>query len=501
MARLWLWPRPLAPETTPAQPSADNRISISRCSLGWHLCVIPNAPPEPSPTPRPGPRPTPTPGPSRHPDPDPGVVITGPDADWPQLGRDSQRTNASKVQMDAPYCIAWKWFQAPFASRAQPVVGNGILYLGSMNGKLYARDARTGAAKWEFAADGAIRHSAAVAVGSVVGGNGLVVFSSYNGLEGSTYAVDAATGAQKWKKETGPSATAPLLHPSRLWVYVASTNGKLTALDIKTGEQKWQKDYGAPIQTTPSLSNDNNTVFFGTEDMRAIAVDASTGSTKWQPKLPGQSLAERYPVVMNDTVVYRSQPLYFFHALLQKWGDDVMDEAGARASSIEADWAKVKPKIVSHLTANPDQQTFFALNATDGKQRGVAPVLYTYGDNDIPNMPVFANGTTYVTYRARRGIQTDTPTVHVSTQYDAELGSMNLNSLDIAGLKGDKLMGLSEWRMTSDEPAMLTMGGNMLWVDSWERVGAMNVKTGAHAHGAAIGNPAPDCNEYCGGTE
>ena len=429
------------------------------------------------------------------PDTDPGgPVVTGPEADWPQLGRDPQRTNASKVQVDPPFCYAWKWFQVPFASRAQPVVASGILYLGSMDGKLYARDAKTGAPKWSFQTEGAIRHSAGVA-------ENIVVVSSYDGLNGSTYALDAATGALKWKSDTGPSATAPLIHPSRLWVYIASANNKLTALDLKTGAQKWQKDFGAPLLTSPSLSTDGKIIFFGSEDIKALAVDAGTGDLKWQSKLQGQSLAERYPVVAGDTVMYRSQPLYFFQSLLQQWGDEVMDQAGSVAGTADADWQKVKPKIVSHLTANPDQQTFFALNASDGKSRGVAPMLYTYGHNDIANMPVVVGGTVYVTYRARRGIQTDTPTVHVSTQYDAELGNMSLNTLDITSVKANKLSGSPEWRMTSDEPAMLTAGGNTLWVDSWERVGGLNLRSGTNMHGGAIGNPAAGCNEYCGGTE
>ena len=489
-----------APEATPAQPTANIRYYLPLLISDGEFATKPNATPVPTSTP--GPLPTPGPNPT---DPPPGPVITGPDADWPQLGHDPQRTNASKVQVDAPICYAWKWFQVPFASRAQPVVANGIFYLGSMNGKLYARDAKTGAAKWDFAADGAIRHSAGVFIASLVGGNGLVIFSSYNGLDGTTYALDAVTGVLKWKANTGPSATAPLLHSSRLRVYVASTNGKFTALDAKTGEQVWQKDFGAPLLTSPSLSNDEKTVFLGAEDMRAIAVDAGTGDSLWQTRLPGQSLSERYPVVMNDVVVYRSQSLHYFHFLLQGWGDAVMDQAGpvitgTNGAGINEDWAKVKPKIMSHLTANPDQQTFFALNIADGKSRGVAPVLYAYGSNDPPNVPVFVNGKTYVTYRARRGIQTDSPTVHVTTKYDAELGSMDMSSLEITGLRGGKIAGQQQWRMTSDEPAMLTVGGNMIWVDNWERVGAMYLGSGTHVHGAAIANPSPGCIELCGGS-
>lgn len=66
-------------------------------------------------------------------------------SDWPQLGRDPQRTNYSPQQINAPYCYAWKWYGVPFASRAQPVVASGRLFIGGMDGKLYARNATTGA--------------------------------------------------------------------------------------------------------------------------------------------------------------------------------------------------------------------------------------------------------------------------------------------------------------------------------------------------------------------
>jgi hypothetical protein len=51
-------------------------------------------------------------------------IPAAPDAgtDWPQLGHDSQRSNATSEQVDPPYCYAWKWYEVPIASRAQPVV-------------------------------------------------------------------------------------------------------------------------------------------------------------------------------------------------------------------------------------------------------------------------------------------------------------------------------------------------------------------------------------------
>ena len=51
--------------------------------------------------------------------------------DWPQLGHDAQRTNDTSVQVNPPYCYTWKWHEAPIATRAQPVVANGRLFVGS----------------------------------------------------------------------------------------------------------------------------------------------------------------------------------------------------------------------------------------------------------------------------------------------------------------------------------------------------------------------------------
>jgi len=404
-------------------------------------------------------------------------------SDWPQLGHDAQRTNYSPVQVDPPYCYAWKWYEVPLASRAQPVVAGGRLFVGSMNGALYARDAATGAPLWIFVTQGPIRHSAAVS-GSTV------IVSSYDGY---TYALDAGSGGQLWKTRTGPSATAPLIDASRQRAIVASTNGRLTALNLAGGGIAWQVDSGAPILTSPSLSEDGSLVFFGNESIRALAVNASSGSQGWSTQLQGMSLADRYPVVAGTTVMYRSQPVYFFHTLLHE-GDSTMDQAGVRSADWATDWNAVRPRIVNYLTAEPAKATFFALNTSNGATRGVVPVLYTYGNNDIPNVPVVRGSTTYVTYRPRHGIQTDGGAVHVTSTYDAELGQLNLTSLDIAGLRQAGYPAYNtEFRMTSDEPAMLTMGGNLLWVDSWERLGGIDVSTGQLIHVGNVSNTWPEC--------
>ncbi len=270
----------------------------------------------------------------------------------------------------------------PFASRTQPVVADNRLFIGSLNGTMYALDADQDAGGgpptilWSRDVGAPIRDTAAVY-------NGRVYFGTY---DGRVHALDAATGNPIWSFLTGGGITAAPVVDNGV-VYIGSTDGIFYALDAASGQLRWNYNAGAPILTSAALSADGQTVYFGTENLYACALRTSDGQLRWRIRLQGQSLAERWPVVVGNTVIYRSQPLRNFHSLLHE-GDDVMDQAGPVNPNWAADWAAVRPRIVAHLTANPDRQTFFALDAATGALRGPAPVLYTYGDGDAPAPPV-----------------------------------------------------------------------------------------------------------------
>ena len=51
--------------------------------------------------------------------------------------------------------------------RSSPAVAGGMIYIGSLDGRLYALDARTGQEKWSFKTDGDVYSSPAVAGGVV----------------------------------------------------------------------------------------------------------------------------------------------------------------------------------------------------------------------------------------------------------------------------------------------------------------------------------------------
>ena len=87
---------------------------------------------------------------------------------------------------------------------------------------------RFGGVKWAFKAGGAIVTSPAVAEGVVYIGS----------LDGHLYAIDQDTGKEKWNfKSSRPIASSPAVDRGTL--YFVSSAGALVALDTATGKPKW----------------------------------------------------------------------------------------------------------------------------------------------------------------------------------------------------------------------------------------------------------------------
>jgi outer membrane protein assembly factor BamB len=151
--------------------------------------------------------------------------------------------------------FVWK-FETRAAVRSSPAVADGVVYVGSDDGYLYAVDSGTGRERWRFKTGKAVYSSAAVAKGLVYVGS----------TDGHLYAVDGATGKQRWKFKPVPVLgcdSRTLWRPSpaevrrlpgeaiysspvvsgRL-VYVNSAQNALHALDSATGRWRWSYETG-----------------------------------------------------------------------------------------------------------------------------------------------------------------------------------------------------------------------------------------------------------------
>ena len=202
---------------------------------------------------------------------------------------------------------------------ASPAVAEGVVYIGSMDGYLYAVDQSTGKEKWKFKSSMPIASSPAVA-------GGLLYFVS---SAGSLAAIDVATGKIKWVLPTeserkfeaenlhgypSPSQTIPdgydlfMSSPAvdNGKVYFGSGDGNIYAADAQTGLLQWKFATKDVVHASPAVAN--HTVYVGSWDSYLYAIDSDSGQQKWafktgeDPAIHNQVGFQSSPAVVNGTV-------------------------------------------------------------------------------------------------------------------------------------------------------------------------------------------------------
>ena len=167
-----------------------------------------------------------------------------------------------------------KWaFDYPGASRArsQPTVYNGVIYVGSQDGTVYAIDVDTGCLHWRFKAPAEVR--AAVAVDTDENSDLLYV----GDIDGNVYAISRINGEQKWRSHLHDHPDAiitgsPQLYQGILYVPMSSKEwataadpsyacctfrGGIAAFNTEDGKMIW-KNFS--IQKTPKPIGEKNPI-------------------------------------------------------------------------------------------------------------------------------------------------------------------------------------------------------------------------------------------------
>jgi len=193
---------------------------------------------------------------------------------------------------------------------------DGILYIGSMDGRVMAVNSSTRDLEWSYtiarppAGGMSCRQTATSAIiyGTPAVDGDLVYVGTYSG---KLYALNIATGVVRWNypKEgyMGSIVCSPLVADGT--VYVCSSNGKesdnkkrsrVYALDTIYGEYKWRSDpLGEKLWLTPAIEGD--TIYVSTFDGYLYVLSTEDGSL-----LPWRFEAEvgfvSSPVIYEDTI-------------------------------------------------------------------------------------------------------------------------------------------------------------------------------------------------------
>jgi len=207
--------------------------------------------------------------------------------------------------------------------RSQPAVVGDTIYFGSPEGKFYARNARTGAPKWEFTLPPAAR--------PVYNSDGPTVSDGkvfFGDSTGRLFALDQRTGRQRWQVQVdstvaGMNTSSPIVYNGRIYLGTSSAEntlprdyacctfrGHIDAYDIDTGALVWRhytvpepvevgtwpngakrfEPSGAGVWSSPAIDRRTGTLYVGTgqnytgkggEFDSLLALDTRTGAVRW----------------------------------------------------------------------------------------------------------------------------------------------------------------------------------------------------------------------------
>lgn len=203
-----------------------------------------------------------------------GIAQAGMYDDWPMFHGDAANTGYTPFDGPDTNDVAWT-YQTGGAVYSSPAVLDGMLYVGSLDGKLYALDSETGSKAWSFTAAGPIHSSPAV------DGNQVYFLDE----SGTVYALDVATGAQNWATALGNGSwdwSSPALHGGN--VFIADSTGWMHSLKTTDGTSNWSTYIGA--QPNSMIAVANGKVYSGNHNFNnsaptLIALNEADGTVAW----------------------------------------------------------------------------------------------------------------------------------------------------------------------------------------------------------------------------
>jgi outer membrane protein assembly factor BamB len=251
--------------------------------------------------------------------------------------------------------LVWR-FDAGSEVYGAPALADGVLYVTSKQGQLFAIDAATGQEVWRFnLSDYVVRSSPAVVDGVVYVGGGFNLF-----------AVDAVTGKQLWKvplRYAGQSAPTV----ANDIVVVASQEGWVYGINKDSGEAIWRSPADGLVFGAPAVAHD--AVVFGTDAGNVYSLDIADGSVTWRGEIEGAVYAGAS--VVDDVIIVQSTSGRLV-AMSFDTGDILWegDIGGDHAVSILGNPGSGEGAAVV-VTANDGG--VYALTVHDGQQRWLHP--------------------------------------------------------------------------------------------------------------------------------
>jgi outer membrane protein assembly factor BamB len=182
-----------------------------------------------------------------------------------------------------PAVFEWDW-QGP-----QPVIAEGVVFVGAGDGGFHAVDAASGERKWRHAAQAKIRNGAAIDGTRIV----------YGSADHHVYSLDRASGKEIWRYDSKAEIDgAPLAHDGH--IYIGNRGSGLYALAADSGKEIWRLYFwGSWVESTPVVAD--GVLYVGASDLGHVsAIAPDDGHVLWRGKVHGWSFGT--PLLVGDRV-------------------------------------------------------------------------------------------------------------------------------------------------------------------------------------------------------
>jgi len=201
--------------------------------------------------------------------------------------------------LSIPHSRALWTFSAADAIRSTPLIAQERIYVGCESGDFYCLDLR-GELKWRQQARRAITASP-ILVGQAL---------YFPSLDGMLYAMEARTGWMLWRFRMAKGSITTPANAENL-IFVGSADSHLYAVDIRTGREAWRFRTEHQVSGSPTVYKD--AVYFGSADGMFYCLDARNGRLRWQFQTGGPITSA--PLIYDD-IVYIGSADHILYALL-----------------------------------------------------------------------------------------------------------------------------------------------------------------------------------------
>ena len=193
---------------------------------------------------------------------------------WESFRGNDKNTGSVSQPIDIPNKLLWS-FDTKKPLKSSPVIAQGVLFIGSLDKRLYFVDAFTGENLGSRKISTSISSSACV-------GDSLLYFAQDKGDE-TFFALNLLTGDLLWKKKLGDISSSPQIYQEK--IFIGTNSGLLLAFNRFSGEKIWEFKTEDVVISTPATSG--KMVCFGSGDDNLYTLDIDNGELKWKFQAEG----------------------------------------------------------------------------------------------------------------------------------------------------------------------------------------------------------------------